>query len=171
MQIKEKFMDHYPYFVLKTAHNLFFDKKSGFAPVYQKLAGWLEKNNKAWLLKLVLEDPLKKTMLSCQSCGDCSIQHLAFQCPESGCPKHIRDGACDGSRDGRCEVHSDRTCVWVRAYSRLKHCGLSHILARDFVPPRMWELNKTSSWINFHLGKDHQREDSQVFKTKTTPPV
>jgi methylenetetrahydrofolate reductase (NADPH) len=169
--IKEKFIDYYPHFMLKTAHNLFFDKKSGFAPVYRKLADWLEKNNKAWLLKLILEDPLKKTMLSCQSCGDCAIQHLAFQCPESGCPKHTRNGACGGSRDGWCEVIPDRKCVWVRAYRRLKHCGLAHTLGRDFVPPRMWELNKSSSWINFHLGKDHQKENSQVFQTKTIPPV
>ena len=156
---------------MKTAHNLFFDKKAGFAPFYRKLAAMLEKNNKAWLLKLILEDPLKKAMLSCQSCGDCAIQHLAFQCPESGCPKHTRNGACGGSRDGWCEVHPDRKCVWVRAYARLKHCGLALTLGRDFVPPRMWELNKTSSWINFHLGKDHQKDDSQSFQIKIIPPV
>ncbi len=34
----------------------------------------------------------------------------------------------------------------------------SHTLAKDFVPPRMWELNNTSSWINFHRGKDHQKK-------------
>jgi len=169
--IKEKITEHYPHAVLRTAHNLFFDKKAGFAPFYRKLAVMLEKNNKAWLLKLILEDPLKKTMLSCQSCGDCAIQHLAFQCPESGCPKHTRNGACGGSRDGWCEVHPDRKCVWVRAYARLKYCGLALTLGRDFVPPRMWELNKTSSWINFHLGKDHQKDDSQSFQVKTIPPV
>lgn len=171
VRIKEKITDYYPYAVLRTAHNLFFDKKTKFAPVYRKLAGLLEKNNKAWLLKLILEDPLKKTMLSCQSCGDCAIQHLAFQCPESGCPKHTRNGACGGSRDGWCEVYPDRKCVWVRAYARLKHCGLDLTLGRDFVPPRMWELNRTSSWINFHLEKDHQRENSQAFQVKIIPPV
>jgi methylenetetrahydrofolate reductase (NADPH) len=35
---------------------------------------------------------------------------------------------------------------------------MAHTLAKDFVPPRMWELNNTSSWINFHLGKDHQKK-------------
>jgi methylenetetrahydrofolate reductase (NADPH) len=24
------------------------------------------------------------------------------------------------------------------------------------VPPRMWELNQTSSWINYHTMRDHQ---------------
>jgi methylenetetrahydrofolate reductase (NADPH) len=156
-RIKEKLTDHYPHGLLKTAHMLFFDKTARLAPVYGKLAGFLENNNKAWLVKLILEDPLKKSLLSCQSCGDCAIQHTAFLCPESGCPKHTRNGACGGSRDGFCEVHPERKCVWVRAYDRLKHCGMAHILGQDFVPPRMWELNKTSSWVNFHLGKDHQK--------------
>jgi methylenetetrahydrofolate reductase (NADPH) len=156
-RIKENLTDHYPHALLKTAHNQFFDKTVRLAPIFGKLADFLEKNNKAWLVKLILEDPLKKPLLSCQSCGDCAIQHTAFLCPESGCPKHTRNGACGGSRDGWCEVHPDRKCVWVRAYNRLKHCGMAHTLGRDFVPPRMWELNKTSSWINFHLGKDHQK--------------
>ena len=157
IRIKEKLTDHYPHGLLKTAHKFFFDKTARLAPVYGRLAGFLEKNNKGWLVKLILEDPLKKPLLSCQSCGDCAIQHLAFLCPESGCPKHTRNGACGGSRDGFCEVHPDRRCVWVRAYDRLKHCGMGHTLGLDLVPPRMWELNETSSWVNFHLGKDHQK--------------
>ncbi len=156
-RIKEKLTDHYPHGLLKTAHILFFDKTARLAPVYGKLAGFLERTNKAWLVKRILEDPLKKPMLSCQSCGDCAIQHTAFLCPESGCPKHTRNGACGGSRDGFCEVHTDRRCVWVRAHDRLKHSGMAHTLGRDFVPPRMWELDKTSAWVNFHLGKDHQK--------------
>jgi methylenetetrahydrofolate reductase (NADPH) len=30
------------------------------------------------------------------------------------------------------------------------------------VPPRMWELNNTSSWLNFHLRRDHQSNDSEM---------
>jgi len=55
-----------------------------------------------------------------------------------------------------CEVHPDRQCVWVRAYKRLARQGRSGELAGEFVPPRMWELNDSSSWLNFHLGRDHQ---------------
>ncbi|MCP4723064.1 MAG: hypothetical protein GY860_26730, partial [Desulfobacteraceae bacterium] len=73
-RIKEKFTDHYPHALLKNAHNLFFDKTARLAPVYRKLATFLEKTNNARLLKLILEDPLKKPLLSCQSCGDCAIQ-------------------------------------------------------------------------------------------------
>ena len=157
-RIKQTLTEHFPHGMLKAAHHLFFDKTARLAPVYGRLAGFLEKTNKAWMLKLILEDPLKKPLLACQSCGDCAIQHTAFLCPESGCPKHTRNGACGGSRDGFCEVNPDRLCVWVRAYKRLKHCGMAHTLGSDFVPPRMWELDKGSSWVNFHLGKDHQKD-------------
>jgi len=157
--LREKLFDHYPYRILNGAHNLFFNKTSRLAPVYKKVASFLEKNHKTWVLKNCLEDPLKVTALSCQSCGDCAIQHAAFLCPESGCPKHTRNGPCGGSRQGFCEVFPEKECIWVRAYGRLQTAGKLSGFLRDRVPPRMWELNKTSSWVNFHLGKDHQSRD------------
>ena len=155
--VREKFTDHYPYKILNAAHGFFFDKKAMLAPIYKKTALFFDKNDKAWLLKRCLEDPLKILFLSCQGCGDCGIQHLAFQCPESACPKHTRNGPCGGSTDGGCEVYPEKLCVWVRAYERLKNANALESFLEDDVPPRMWELNKTSSWINFHLGRDHQK--------------
>lgn len=157
-RVKDNITDHYPYKILNTVHGLFFDKNAILAPVYKRIAHLFEKNDKVWLVKCCLEDPLKVLFLSCQSCGDCGIQHLAFQCPESGCPKHARNGPCGGSRDGYCEVYPDRFCVWVRAYDRLKYANALPDFLKDLVPPRLWELNKTSSWVNFHLGRDHQKE-------------
>lgn len=158
-EIKLGFTDDYHYLFLRTAHDLFFEKKATFAPLYRKISGTLDKNNASWMLKTFLEDPFKKLMLSCESCGDCGIQHVGFLCPESGCPKHTRNGACGGSNRGYCEVEKDQYCVWVRAYYRMKKHNESEKLTVDFVPPRLWELKGTSSWINFHLDRDHQRED------------
>ena len=155
--IKEQLADHIPYRTLRFAHALFFNKAAIMAPVYRKLASFLEKHRKTWVLKLFLEDPVKGLFLSCQRCGDCGIQHLAFLCPESGCPKHTRNGPCGGSQDGQCEVYPEKQCVWVRAYGRLDHAKRLSEFLRDTVPPRMWELNQTSSWVNFHLGRDHQK--------------
>ncbi|MEE4365285.1 MAG: methylenetetrahydrofolate reductase C-terminal domain-containing protein [Desulfotignum sp.] len=156
--VKENITEHIPHAFLEKAHSLFFEKKSRLAPLYRRFAQMADKNNLGKWVKRLLEDPVKKPLLSCQSCGDCAIQHTAFLCPESGCPKHTRNGACGGSRNGFCEVNPDKKCVWVRAYARLDRCKKAHTLAQDFVPPRMWELNKTSSWINFHLGRDHQKK-------------
>jgi len=156
-RLKERLTEHLPYRVLRTAHGLFFDKKNPLAPLYKTFARCLDDHNKGWILKRCLEDPMKMALLSCQGCGDCGIQHLGFLCPESGCPKHTRNGPCGGSCDGFCEVYPDRHCVWVRAYHRLKHANRLETFIADKVPPRNWELNKTSSWINFHLNRDHQK--------------
>ena len=155
--VKEQLADHIPYRILRSAHALFFNKAAMLAPVYGKLASFLEKRRKTRVLKLLLEDPVKGVFLSCQRCGDCGIQHVAFLCPESGCPKHTRNGPCGGSQDGRCEVYPEKWCVWVRAYGRLDHAKRLSEFLNDTVPPRMWELDQTSSWVNFHLGRDHQK--------------
>jgi methylenetetrahydrofolate reductase (NADPH) len=155
--IKVKHTDNFHYLFLRAAHDLFFDKRASLAPMYKKISSSLDKSKTSWLLKTFLEDPFKKMMLSCQSCGDCGIQHVGFLCPESGCPKHTRNGACGGSNNGFCEVDTDKLCVWVRAYKRMKKHGEVDKLTREFVPPRLWELKDTSSWINFHLDRDHQK--------------
>lgn len=154
--IRNALTDHYPYLILKKIHGLFFTRTARRSALFTRAASFLDRNNLSWMVKLILEDPLKKIVLGCQGCGDCAIEHLGFQCPESGCPKYTRNGACGGSRNGWCEVNPDRKCVWVRAYLRYKKQGDTELLSHDFVPPRMWELNKSSSWINFHLGRDHQ---------------
>jgi methylenetetrahydrofolate reductase (NADPH) len=156
--LKMRFTEDYHYLFLRTAHDLFFDKKATFAPIYKKISTTLDKNNASWMLKAFLENPFKKLFLSCQSCGDCGIQHVGFLCPESGCPKHTRNGACGGSNRGYCEVNTDKYCVWVRAYYRMKKHNEDETLSAEFVPPRLWELKNTSSWINFHLDRDHQKE-------------
>ncbi|MFO7749194.1 MAG: methylenetetrahydrofolate reductase C-terminal domain-containing protein, partial [Desulfobacteraceae bacterium] len=160
--LKNRFQERYPYAILKKAHQCFFVKTNAFSPVYKKMAQAMDTAGKAWLVKRILEDPFKKLTLSCQGCGDCAIQHLSFLCPESGCPKHTRNGPCGGSRDEKCEVNPEKTCVWVRAYGRAAVGGSAHELARAFVPPRMWELNNTSSWINFHLERDHHASPTAV---------
>ena len=108
------------------------------------------------------EQPVKKLLLGCQQCGDCAIQHVGFLCPESGCPKHTRNGACGGSLQGMCEVNPDRPCVWFRAHNRLASKRRTAEMCNGCVPPRMWELNDTSSWINFHLGRDHQSASNEI---------
>jgi len=43
----------------------------------------------------------------------------------------------------------------VRAYERLKSHGQQSRLETITVPPCNWELNSSSAWFNFFLGKDH----------------
>ncbi|MEW6078964.1 MAG: methylenetetrahydrofolate reductase C-terminal domain-containing protein [Thermodesulfobacteriota bacterium] len=144
------------YIMMKTAHNAFFRADALAAPLLRRLAQKIDDADALRRLLKAMERGAKKLLLDCRDCGDCAIQHVGFLCPESGCPKHMRNGACGGSRDGRCEVRPEKTCVWVRAYERLRGDGAENTLTEGIIPPRMWELNETSSWLNFHLGRDHQ---------------
>jgi methylenetetrahydrofolate reductase (NADPH) len=147
---------------LKAVHDGFFREDSDLAGILRSLAGWLDRRQVGRLLVHALEDPAKILLLDCRRCGDCAIQHVGFLCPESQCPKHIRNGACGGSRDGRCEVFPERDCVWFRACRRWAFAGRLQEMAAGCVPPRMWELDATSSWLNFHLRRDHQGVAAEV---------
>jgi len=143
------------YAVLQKLHRTIFRTDATLAPLLRKVSRYFDKSKAGRRLVFLAEDLPKKLLLGCRQCGDCAIEHLAFLCPESGCPKHIRNGACGGSRDGYCEVHKDRLCVWYRAWLRFSYSKEAGRMAEGLIPPRMWELDRTSSWLNFHLGRDH----------------
>ena len=148
--------------VFSGVHQVLFNFDSPLAPLCRAASVWIENKKLEHYVRVFLEDPVKKLLLSCHACGDCGIRHLAFQCPESGCPKHMRNGACGGSNHDKCEVYPDRDCIWVKAYRRLKWAGKSSEMSRDCIPPRMWELYHTSAWINFHLKKDHESKSQDL---------
>jgi methylenetetrahydrofolate reductase (NADPH) len=150
------------YHLMAGMHHLLFSFDSPIAGSLQRLCARLDGRRSGKLMLDLVEDPVKQMLLACKRCGDCGIQHVAFLCPESQCPKHMRNGACGGSLDGMCEVDKDRACIWYRAYHRLASVGKTAEMTRGCVPPRMWELNGTSSWINFHLGRDHQSQFTAI---------
>ncbi len=154
--------DRLLYPLMRTSHTVLFDFNAALASVYRTLCKTLDGNLAGKLFLRLLEHPVKKLLLGCQQCGDCSIQHVAFLCPESGCPKHTRNGACGGSRHGKCEVNTERPCVWFRAHTRLATRGEIQAMCDGCVPPRMWELNHTSSWLNFHLRRDHHSATNEI---------
>jgi methylenetetrahydrofolate reductase (NADPH) len=150
--------------ILKSLHGALFSFESKAAPFFGKLCGWVDGRPGAKQMIHQFESSIKKLLLGCEQCGDCGIQHVAFLCPESQCPKHTRNGACGGSRDGRCEIFPERQCVWGRAYRRWAFSGESEQMIAGCVPPRMWELNHTPSWLNFHLKRDHQSISTGLLK-------
>ncbi len=158
ISLKEKWL----YRLLKRLHSWFFSAESRHKGRFQHWSRSIEDHS--LLLKLVdgLETGTKKIILGCRHCGDCGIQHLAFLCPESQCPKHTRNGACGGSYNGNCEVRPERRCVWTRAYERFASDGKLNEFHAQCVPPRMWELDQTSSWLNFHLGRDHHSASASL---------
>jgi methylenetetrahydrofolate reductase (NADPH) len=104
----------------------------------------------------ILEHAVKVPLFDCRDCGDCSLPDVAYLCPVGQCPKNERNGPCGGSHDGTCEV-LPRSCVWVRAYDRLKPYG-EELTTLDREPVLVdHALARTSAWANTFLGRDHYR--------------
>jgi methylenetetrahydrofolate reductase (NADPH) len=162
------FPDKMHFRVLKAVHDQLFNFDARLAPLLRSIGRRLGRRATGRLLVQLLEDPVKAFLLECRRCGDCAIQHVAFLCPESQCPKHIRNGACGGSSNGCCEVYPERKCVWFRAWERWAESGQSEKMAADCIPPRLWELDGTSSWLNFHLQRDHQSASGEILQACRT---
>jgi methylenetetrahydrofolate reductase (NADPH) len=161
---KLSFPDKLHFHFLKAVHDQFFNFDAPLAAFLRSIAHRLGHRAASRLLLQLLEDPAKTIMLECRRCGDCAIQHVAFLCPESQCPKHIRNGACGGSRNGCCEVFPERKCVWFRAWERWADAGHPEEMVTDCIPPRLWELDGTSSWMNFHIQRDHQSASGDILQ-------
>ena len=106
-----------------------------------------------------LEYWIKFVSSRCRRCGDCTLAEVAFLCPQSQCPKFLFNGQCGGSAEGWCEVFPGRRrCIFVRAYERLQAYGEEQALKGEYIRPRDWALDQTSSWTNYFLGRDHRKE-------------
>ncbi|HTR27171.1 MAG TPA: methylenetetrahydrofolate reductase C-terminal domain-containing protein [Terriglobales bacterium] len=112
-----------------------------------------------------IEHVIKGLTNDCLYCGDCAMFDSAYLCPQSECAKNQRNGPCGGSSDGFCEKYpGEKQCIYVRAYERLKSHGAEDSLGTAIVPPVDYELDQTSSWINFFLGRDHSAVQQGIAK-------
>jgi len=138
-------------------HKTVFCDGQKLYPALKRCAEWTEKHRGPKVLYELAENMSKRILFDCRKCGDCALAEMAYLCPESQCPKFMRNGPCGGSDKTRCEVFKERPCVWVRVYERLKCGGRETEINERCVPPRNWALNQTSSWLNFYQGRDHHR--------------
>jgi len=143
------------YLFSRLAHVTLFNPDSIFFKALRPVARGLDDLTKLKSAFGSLEHINKVILFDCMNCGDCALFDVAFLCPMSQCPKNQRNGPCGGSFEGWCEVHPDKRCVWVRAYQRLKGHNKEDSIGEYIVPPCNWELQHTSSWLNFYLGRDH----------------
>ena len=73
----------------------------------------------------------------CAGCGNCRLGEFAGVCPITRCAKHLLNGPCGGSRDGKCEVSPNIDCAWQLIHDRATRLG---ILERfeQIVAPHDW---------------------------------
>jgi methylenetetrahydrofolate reductase (NADPH) len=134
---------------------MLFSKEASHYEVLKRCAEFVDKSCVLRVGLGAVEDLCKLVLFNCRKCGDCALPDMAFLCPESQCPKFIRNGACGGSEKGRCEVRKDKMCVWVKVYERLKARHEEAKLKGRCIAPRNWSLAGTSSWLNFYLDRDY----------------
>lgn len=74
---------------------------------------------------------------NCLGCGDCMLYHFGGICPLARCSKHLLNGPCGGSVDGKCEINSEVPCAWQLIIDRLEqHQALDRL--EHIYPPKDW---------------------------------
>ncbi|UCC66626.1 MAG: methylenetetrahydrofolate reductase C-terminal domain-containing protein [Deltaproteobacteria bacterium] len=88
----------------------------------------------------------------CLECGDCLLHYTGGICPLTACSKGLRNGACGGASNGKCEVSREKDCGWEQIHERLREVGRLDQL-KHFIPPKSWnkmrprpEMLSTSLW-------------------------
>lgn len=71
----------------------------------------------------------------CAQCGHCVIGWTAGICPITACHKHLLNGPCGGTNNGKCEVDKTKDCAWTLIYQRLKEQGRLDLM-RKYQPIR-----------------------------------
>ncbi len=74
----------------------------------------------------------------CAGCGDCLLALTGGICPFIRCTKGLLNGACGGSKEGKCELSPEKDCGWVLIYNQLKKQGKLELL-KEFRPPRDYQ--------------------------------
>lgn len=74
---------------------------------------------------------------NCIMCGECIQEIFNGFCPVSRCPKHMLNGPCGGSRDGKCEVSSNLDCIWNTIYLSYKKKGQLNKF-KQILAPKDW---------------------------------
>jgi len=71
----------------------------------------------------------------CAQCGHCVLGFTAGICPVTICHKHLLNGPCGGTNNGKCEIDKAKNCAWTLIYERLKAQGRLDVMRR-YQPPR-----------------------------------
>lgn len=71
----------------------------------------------------------------CTQCGTCIIGETGGICPVTSCHKGLINGPCGGTNNGKCEIDSDKDCVWTLIYHRLQSLGRLESM-KKFQKPR-----------------------------------
>ena len=75
----------------------------------------------------------------CIQCGQCILGETGGLCPVTSCHKGLVNGPCGGTNNGKCEIDSNKDCVWTLIYNRLKQFGQVDLMRRH-QPPKNYNV-------------------------------
>jgi hypothetical protein len=75
----------------------------------------------------------------CVQCGECVLGETAGICPVAGCHKGLVNGPCGGTNKGKCEVDSNKDCVFTLIYRKLEKMGKVDLM-RKYHPPKNYHI-------------------------------
>lgn len=151
----------FSYYINELFHNLLFNPERVYFSYLERIAKYVDGSPLLKKYFTYFEYFIKKLLFNCQECGDCTLWEFNYNCPQSGCAKCLLNGPCGGSLNGFCEVSpQDKRCHFVKAFEEAHSKKVIKKFMKPgktfFLPPRNWDLFKTSSWINFYLRRDHK---------------
>ena len=92
------------------------------------------------------------TNKQCEACGQCYLNLTGGVCPIVDCSKSLTNGQCGGSKNGKCEVDSDKDCAWDKIYLRLTARGNTDVFTKQ--PVQLRDYSK----VSFKLVNDYVKE-------------
>jgi len=84
----------------------------------------------------------------CRACGACVLGEYGGICPMTICAKGLLNGACGGSKNGKCEAGQDKDCAWVLIYNRLKKQNRLDVLKGLVAPKDNLPQSHPGTYIN-----------------------
>jgi len=91
----------------------------------------------------------------CIGCGDCVVGDFGGLCPVARCSKHLLNGPCGGSNNGKCEMDPELDCIWDLIIQKLEATGeLDKLL--ELTPARNWQTSRAGGV------RRQTHEDSQL---------
>jgi methylenetetrahydrofolate reductase (NADPH) len=162
---RQKELHHKPsalFRINQQIHDSAFKPEGLIFPLARAVSLQADQNKQARTLYTFCEHLIKTFLFRCRMCGDCTLTESNYLCPQSGCPKRMINGPCGGSLHGFCEVYpQERLCFWVKVYHNNPPSHPGELPNCPPLPPKDWSLQGTSSWLNYFIGRDHNKLDSK----------
>ncbi len=100
----------------------------------------------------------------CETCGNCLLGVTGGVCPIAGCAKHLNNGPCGGTVDGKCEVGGyTHPCAWIEIYKRLKKFNRLDLF-KVYRPARDYRSATSPAYIEINKSFTNEKEEKKEEK-------